>query len=340
MKKENEGKLRTFIDIVETCSGVVHSNPKSTSDTLVNVMMQNTGCSKKEAQTSINEVIRTVDRIENAYNDLRDSISKGSTREEWLLSKIQGLDTSKTGQNINEIMGDVGRALNVPSLSADASLSDGDIGNLSETVMVQDIVDTLQSINPVESKAVERVKTIDFKKEIVALRDYFDSPLNNDKDAQYVKAVSSAAVIAKEKGMLPEELDNVTNSQLTMIVDQGMSTAKAVYQVGTGEINPIEALGYIFNRKTSKLGVMIEDFCAETGETIGTNIGASVGAIFGPVGSYIGAEIGAFVGNVAGKAVGKVITKGLEVVSDCLTSVGDFISDVADSIVDFFSSWW
>ena len=43
-------------------------------------------------------------------------------------------------------------------------------------------------------------------------------------------------------------------------------------------------------------------------------------------------------GNVAGKAVGKVITKGLEVVSDCLTSVGDFISDVADSIVDFFFS--
>jgi len=338
MKKENEGKLRTFIDIVETCSGVVHSNPKSTYDTLVNVMMQNTDCTREEAQKTIDEVIRTVDRSEDSYNDLRNSISKGSSREEWLLAKIQGLDTSQTGQSVNEILSDVSRALNVPSVPADASLSDSDIGNLRETVIIQDIVDTMQNINPVESKVVESVKTIDFKKEISALKEYFDSPLSSEKDAQYVKAVSSAAVIAKEKGLFHEEFDNVTNSQLTMVVDQGMSTAKAMYQVGKGEITPIEAQGYILDKKTSKLGMIIEDYCAKKGRDIGANIGATIGAIFGPVGSTVGAAIGAVVGYVAGKAVGKWISSGLEVVSDFFTDVGNFISDVADSIVDFFFS--
>ncbi len=339
MTKKIEDKMGTFIDIVDSCSGIVNSDPESTNETLVNVMMQNTGCSRKEAQKSINEVIRTVDRIENVYNDLRDSMSKGSTREEWLIAKIQGLDTSKTGLSMNKILVDVGRELNVPSVSEDASLSDSDLGNIRETVIIQDIVDTMQNTNFLEPKAVERVEAIDFKKEIVALRDYFDTPLNNDKDPQYVKAVSSAAVIAKEKGMLPEQFDKVTNSQLTMIVDQGMSAAKAVYQVGTGEINPIEAQGYILNRKTSKLGAVIEDFCAEAGENIGANIGASVGSIFGPAGSYVGSEIGAFVGNVAGRAVGKVITKGVEVVSNVITSVGNFISNAASAISDFFFSW-
>lgn len=337
MKKKIEDKMGTFIDIVDSCSGIVNSDPKNTNETLVNVMMQNTGCSRDEAQKSINEVIRTVDRIENVYNDLRESISKGSTMEEWLLAKIQGLDTSKTGLSMNEILVDVGKALDVPSVSADASLSDSDVGSIRERVIIQDIVDTMQNVNPLEPKAMERVETFDFKKEIVALRDYFDTPLNNDKDAQYVKAVSSAAVIAKEKGMLPEQFDNVTNSQLTMIVDQGMSTAKAVYQLGTGEINPIEAQGYIINRKTSKLGAVIEDFCAEAGENIGANIGASVGSIFGPVGSYVGSEIGAFVGNVAGRAVGKAITKGAEVVSNIVTGIGNAISSAWDFVVGIFS---
>ncbi len=339
MKKENEDNLRTFIDIVDACSDIIHSDPKSTSGTLVNVMMHHTGCSREEAQTSIDEIIRTVDRSEDSYNDLRKSISKGSSREEWLLAKIQGLDTSQTGQSVNEILSEVSRALNVPSVSADTSLSDGDLGNLRETIIIQDIVENMQNINPVEVKVVESFKTIDFKKEISALKEYFDSPLNSEKDAQYVKAVSSAAVIAKEKGLFNEELDKVTNSELTMIVDQGMSTAKAVYQVGTGEVTPLEAQGYILDKKTSKLGMIVEDYCAKKGRDIGANIGATIGAVFGPVGSTVGAAIGAVVGYVAGKAVGKWLSSGLEVVSDFLTDVGNFITDTFDSIVEFFSLW-
>jgi len=124
-----------------------------------------------------------------------------------------------------------------------------------------------------------------------------------------------------------------------MIVDQGMSTAKAVYQVGTGEVTPLEAQGYILDKKTSKLGMIVEDYCAKKGRDIGANIGATIGAVFGPVGSTVGAAIGAVVGYVAGKAVGKWLSSGLEVVSDFLTDVGNFITDTFDSIVEFFSLW-
>lgn len=171
-------------------------------------------------------------------------------------------------------------------------------------------------------------------KEVKVLNDYFKSSFDSDVDTDIKKVVSTATVIAKEKGFVSGKYwDNKSPSDIANIVDDTMTKAKLAYKVSTGEFEPMDAVDFMIDRTTARISTVISQKCIEVGTATGSAIGGAIGSIFGPAGTAIGSTVGAVVGGVVGKVAGTVITKGIEIVSDCVKSVARGIWDVGTSIV-------
>jgi len=79
--------------------------------------------------------------------------------------------------------------------------------------------------------------------EVKALNDYFKSSFDSDVDKDVKKVVTTATVIAKEKGIVSGKYwENKTPSDIANIVDNTMTKAKIAYKVASGEFEPIDAI--------------------------------------------------------------------------------------------------
>ncbi|MEI0489295.1 CFI-box-CTERM domain-containing protein [Brachyspira pulli] len=234
--------------------------------------------------------------------------------------------------------------------------------------LVQDTSDDIRDnslIGAIEfSEGYDKVEINTDHKEVKALKEYITSDIDDEKDEDVKKMVTTATYIAAQKGYLGDKMKDKNPDDVARIVDNSLTTTKVAYKVATGEMDAEEVVDYAVDRTTAQVGEIvstkIEEATTATGTVIGTKvgtaagtavgtavgtvvgttvgkyagsaIGASIGSVLGPVGAAAGAVVGAVAGSAVGKAIGGVVKKGIEIVGGAVKTVGRAIGGAVRAV--------
>ncbi len=104
----------------------------------------------------------------------------------------------------------------------------------------------------------------------------------------------------------------------------GTENASLLHAVGSGQIDPTQALDQMADVATVAVTRTLREVCQRVGGRIGQALAMKlpyVGAFLAPVGQKVGELVGTAVGVVAGSVAGTAIRKGVEVVKKVATTV-------------------
>ena len=224
--------------------------------------------------------------------------------------------------------------------------------------LIQDTSDEIRDnslIGAIEfSEGYDKVEINTDHKEVKALKEYITSDIDDEKDEDIKKMVTTATYIASQKGYLGDKMKEKNPDDIARIVDNSLTTTKVAYKVASGEMDAEEVVDYAVDRTTAQVGEIVstkvEDAAATTGKVIGTAVGASagkyigsaiggsIGSVFGPIGAAAGAVVGAVAGSAVGKAIGGVVKKGISIVGKAVKTVGRAIGGAVRAVGNFVSS--
>lgn len=108
---------------------------------------------------------------------------------------------------------------------------------------------------------------VPLRKEYKCVKDYLDAPLNDEREAKLKKLFAAASVIAKAMGVLPPKVPVDSAWALSSTVDSALTRTKVAYQVGAGQIAPIEAADALIDSAAAQTAV-IADAAIEKGAPI------------------------------------------------------------------------
>lgn len=83
-------------------------------------------------------------------------------------------------------------------------------------------------------------------KEFKVVQEYLDLPVGDKNEVILKKAFATAVTIAKDKGVLPFEVDS--SEQIASLVDDGLTRMKVAYQTATGKMDAYQAIDTLVDR--------------------------------------------------------------------------------------------
>ena len=102
-------------------------------------------------------------------------------------------------------------------------------------------------------------------KEFKVVQEYLDLPVGDKKEVILKKAFATAVTIAKDKGVLPFEVDS--SEQIASLVDDGLTRMKVAYQTATGKMDAYQAVDALVDRVAVRV-VGIADRVIEKGTPV------------------------------------------------------------------------
>ena len=102
-------------------------------------------------------------------------------------------------------------------------------------------------------------------KEFIVVQEYLDLPVGDKKEVILKKAFATAVTIAKDKGVLPFEVNS--SEQIASLVDDGLTRMKVAYQTATGKMDVYQAVDALVDRVAVRV-VGIADRVIEKGTPI------------------------------------------------------------------------
>lgn len=87
---------------------------------------------------------------------------------------------------------------------------------------------------------------VPYIKDFKVVQDFLDLPMGDKKEVVLKKAFATAVTIAKDKGVLPFEVNS--SEQIASLVDDGLTRVKVAYQTATGKIDAYEAIDTLVDR--------------------------------------------------------------------------------------------
>ena len=102
-------------------------------------------------------------------------------------------------------------------------------------------------------------------KEFKVVQEYLDLPVGDKKEVILKKAFATAVTIAKDKGVLPFEVNS--SEQIASLVDDGLTRMKVAYQTATGKMDVYQAVDALVDRVAVRV-VGIADRVIEKGTPI------------------------------------------------------------------------
>ena len=312
-----------------------------TNNALTEVLSREAGIDSEKARQVVQEISDTINALDENYRDLQAHKAKGGSTEDWLTKKIDeaGGTKDKTEQVRQILTGlEAANREQAEELHRDGELEQplvfedkqdlGDYISLNKKRYAKAITDAVANntlLNAIELKR-GKLRVTKAGKENPLLKQFFEAPLEGAEDSPTKKAVSIALTIAREKQLLPQTMSDSTNEEIAVIVDQGLSRAKTMYKVGTGELSPVKAIHYVIDRTTSVVGYIAKGICTIAGTVLGRGLGSTVGQAiektFNTKGFSKGAEyVGGVVGSKAGETFGGFVQKGCEVIGNAAKKV-------------------
>lgn len=111
-----------------------------------------------------------------------------------------------------------------------------------------------------------------------------DSDFNSPSELVVKKAMSAAIIIAKQKGLLPEDiLDSVDSNGAAMVADEGFVRVKTAYKVSSGLIDIYEASDLLIDNVTSRTLAIADIFVEKGVDTVISKIGFAIATAYPPL---------------------------------------------------------
>ena len=83
-------------------------------------------------------------------------------------------------------------------------------------------------------------------KEFKTVQEFLNLPMGDKKEVVLKKAFATAVTIAKDKGVLPFEVNS--SEQIASLVDDGLTRMKVAYQTATGQMDVYQAVDALVDR--------------------------------------------------------------------------------------------
>ena len=99
-------------------------------------------------------------------------------------------------------------------------------------------------------------------KEFKIVKEFLDLPMGDKKEVSLKKAFATAITIAKDKGVLPFEVNSP--EQIASLVDNGLTRMKTAYQIATGKMDAYKAIDTLIDM-TATRAIGIADIVTEKG---------------------------------------------------------------------------
>lgn len=357
-----DNKKNEFEDIVDKSLNVLSTN--NLKESLAKTIEDNTNLDSNKSKILVDDIVNTIELIDENYRDLKKAKEDGKTRTQWLQGKVdtttKDLSSDVKDEFVKEIKSNLDAANNDmltgifdESVDLSKKLPNTKYEDLNKKVIIDDFNRQLRDNTFLGALINEDGKfEIDSKhKEIKAVKEYFEEKLDSEYDKKFKTAVSVATEIAKNKNLLPSSLKEKTPEEISMIVDKGVTSAKIAYKLANGELNAMDAVEYTIDRNTAILNSAIVTATTKYGGVIGRKVGAFIGSIFGPAGTIAGTAIGTVIGKFAGNKIGGLINTGVKKVASIaksvassvvsgvksvVSSVGNAVSATCSSVAEFF----
>lgn len=353
---ENFDHLGDIVDKAVTPETITGGD---TNNALTEVFSREAGIDSEKARQVVQEISDTINAIDENYRDLQAHKAKGGSTEDWLTKKIDeaGGTKDKTEQVRQILTGlEAANREQAEELHRDGELEQplvfddkqdlGDYISLNKKRYAKAITDAVANntlLNAIELKR-GKLRVTKAGKENPLLKQFFEAPLEGAEDSPTKKAVSIALTIAREKQLLPQTMSDSTNEEIAVIVDQGLSRAKTMYKVGTGELSPVKAIHYVIDRATSVIGDIAKEVCTGAGRILGRSVGTLLEKT--PAGKIINktvgvisrqrhniAKVGGWVGSTAGREIGEGMKKGVK-------TIGEVAKKVVTGIAKGLNTGW
>ena len=305
---------------------------KPAKDLMKSVLMENE-IDEITAVDIIKAVSSTIDLIDDNYQSLKKAKDAGKSRSTWFKEQLDETIKKNKIDKPAELITEIKRGLENSNKKIVVEIFDTEIdlseplknpefSDLNKTAIVKNFQNELKNNTLLGAITFERsgFKFDKEHKEIKAVKDYFQEKLDSPKDIEFKKNITTATIIAKEKGLF-KPLSKKSPEEISMIVDRGVTAVKVAYKVGNGELSPIDAVEYTIDRNVAVLNSAIVLTTTRVGGKIGARVGAFVGSIFGPAGMIAGAAIGTVVGKVGGYVIGNLISTGVKKVATAAKSI-------------------
>ena len=149
--------------------------------------------------------------------------------------------------------------------------------------LIDDISDDIRDnslIGAIEfSEGYDRVEINTDHKEVKALKEYIISDIDDEKDENVKKMVTTATYIASQKGYLGDKMKEKNPDDIARIVDNSLTTTKVAYKVAAGEMDAEEVVDYAVDRTTAQVGEIVSTKIEEATTATGTAVGTFVGLL-------------------------------------------------------------
>jgi len=329
MKDKNK-----FIEIVEETTKQVSES--DFLEDLSKTVQNETGLDIEKSKEIVADISKTIDLIDENYQDLKQAREQGKSRSEWLKGKVGETLKAYTDDKKEEFIKEVKESLDKVNKEIGIEIFDKDFDfskplksykydELNQKTIIDDFQNQIKN-NTVLGAVIHEdgAFVIDTKhKEIEAVKKYFEAQLDSDYDKNFKKAISVATNIAKNSDLLPPNMRTKTLEEISMIVDKGVTSAKVAYKLAKGELNPMDAVEYTIDRNTAILNSAIVTTTTRYGGLIGGKIGGFIGSVFSPAGTVAGTIIGTVIGKLAGNKIGEFVNIGVKKVASVAKSVAN-----------------
>jgi hypothetical protein len=353
----NDGQSAFYESIIGVLKKYESFENKQDIQAFVLEQLADSGCySEQEPKEVCEEINNTINQLDESFTALRKFKEEGGSRATWLKKNIEKAIANLPEDEQSGIMKGVKTALlnaNTEIYSAlyeqklpegfTETVKDFAMGGINAGAVIKGLEKDIQTssiLNSIIQSGSEALPLLKEQIELPTIKQYFEQKLDSPEDKNIKKVVATAAEIAKKNGFKP--LQGKTSSEIAMIVDRGVTTAKLAYKVAAGDVTLADAAEYMTDRAASTVNVAITKTCQTVGSNVGAAIGGTIGSVFGPAGTVVGATVGRAVGYVAGTAVGQFIAKGVNMVADAAKSVArsvcDGVSSAVRSVGNFVSS--
>ncbi|MDE6338337.1 MAG: hypothetical protein K2K97_00940 [Muribaculaceae bacterium] len=218
-----------------------------------------------------------------------------------------------------------------------------DLSNISKIAAT--VIDNTKQIVSVDSALLseECISNEEVVKESPLMEKALISDFNSAEELNAKKVMSTALLIAKKTGALPERLsqtlDGISSASLS---DEAISRMKVAYKIATGEIDAYDAADKLIDRATSRLVAVSDIIVGKSVDIVIDMISMAVATVYPPARPVV-MVIKIFQPYIKAKVkdlVKKGIRKLNEVAKNAARKTIDFVKSkikVSSSIISLFS---
>lgn len=307
------------------------------NDWLADTLARRAGVDRTAALATASQLLAYLEDSQSLRQDLRQHLDQGKSRSSWIARQVEQIarDTQSKPAEV-AALGEL-LAGKAPASAEPAKLPDWN--EMSRIALAKGIEQ--QSLLQVASDAVEDGAR-DWAGKAAAgwLKEHPDSArlarqfiageLDPRNRAGLQATLAAGTEIATRQGLLGPELKRALDqgklipawfAHHTFV---GTENASVLHAVGSGHIDPTQALDQMADVTTVAVTRTLREVCKRVGGQIGQVLALKVpfvGPFLAPVGRKVGEWVGTAVGVVAGGVVGTVIRKGVEVVKKVATTM-------------------